>query len=78
MAAGEGTVERLRAGLASIFAAPEPPELLLLDEPTNHLDMDAIETLETAFKAYDGALLVISHDPAFLDAIGITRTIALP
>ncbi|MEQ3649974.1 AAA family ATPase [Hyphomonas sp.] len=70
--------ERLRAGLASIFAAPEPPELLLLDEPTNHLDMDAIETLETALKAYDGALLVISHDPAFLDAIGITHRIALP
>ncbi|MBL4879174.1 MAG: ABC transporter ATP-binding protein, partial [Hyphomonas sp.] len=56
----------------------EPPEMLLLDEPTNHLDMDTIETLETALKAYDGALLVISHDPAFLTAIGITRTIALP
>lgn len=70
--------ERLRAGLAAIFAAPKPPELLLLDEPTNHLDMDTIETLETALKAYDGALLVISHDPAFLAAIGVTRTIALP
>jgi ATPase subunit of ABC transporter with duplicated ATPase domains len=70
--------ERLRAGLAAIFAAPEPPELLLLDEPTNHLDMDTIEALETALKAYDGALLVISHDPAFLEATGITRTIALP
>lgn len=70
--------ERLRAGLAAIFAAAEPPELLLLDEPTNHLDMATIEALETALKAYDGALLVISHDPAFLAAIGIRRTIVLP
>ena len=69
--------ERLRAGLAAIFAAPEPPELLLLDEPTNHLDMATVETLEAALRAYDGALLVISHDRRFLDAIGVKRQIAL-
>lgn len=40
--------------------------------------MATIETLEAALNAYSGALLVISHDPAFLTAIGITRTIALP
>ena len=70
--------ERLRAGLATIFAAPEPPELLLLDEPTNHLDMDTIEALEAALTAYDGALITISHDPAFLRTIGVEDDIALP
>ena len=69
--------ERLRAGLACLFAAPEPPDLLLLDEPTNHLDMDTVEALEAALNAYDGALIVISHDRRFLDAIGVSRTIAL-
>ncbi len=39
--------------------------------PTNHLDLDAIETLEEALRRYDGALLVVSHDEAFLEAIGV-------
>lgn len=69
--------ERLRAALAAAFAAPEPPELLLLDEPTNHLDMDAVNLLETALKTYDGAILAISHDERFLEAIGIERRIDL-
>jgi len=48
-----------------------------LDEPTNHLDLAAIEELETALNGFDGALIVISHDPAFLRAIGIDREIVL-
>jgi len=69
--------ERLRAGMACVFAAPQPPLLLLLDEPTNHLDLAAIEELEQALKGFDGALIVISHDEMFLQAIGIEREIAL-
>ncbi|TAI61408.1 ABC-F family ATP-binding cassette domain-containing protein [Bradyrhizobium sp. Leo170] len=69
--------ERLRAGLACVFARPEPPLLLLLDEPTNHLDLAAIEELESALRDFDGALVVVSHDKAFLQAIGIEREIGL-
>ncbi|HEY0621477.1 ABC-F family ATP-binding cassette domain-containing protein [Sphingomonas sp.] len=65
--------ERLRAGLACALAGEPPPWLLILDEPTNHLDIDSIALLEAALKAYDGALIVVSHDRAFLDAIGIER-----
>lgn len=69
--------ERLRAGLACVLSAARPPQLLLLDEPTNHLDLDSIEVLEAALRSYDGALLVVSHDPAFLEAIGIEREVVL-
>jgi ATPase subunit of ABC transporter with duplicated ATPase domains len=67
----------LRAGLACVLGGPEPPPLLLLDEPTNHLDLDAIEAVEAGLRAYDGALVVVSHDEAFLDAVGITRRVDL-
>ena len=60
--------ERLRAGMACVFARPQPPFLLLLDEPTNHLDLASIEELENALKGFDGALIAISHDEAFLQS----------
>jgi ATPase subunit of ABC transporter with duplicated ATPase domains len=69
--------ERLRSGLACVFARRRPPVLLLLDEPTNHLDLASIEELESALSNFDGALIVVSHDQAFLQAIGIEREIAL-
>jgi len=65
--------ERLRAGLACTLAGENPPWLLILDEPTNHLDIETIELLEQALAEFDGALMVVSHDERFLEAIGATR-----
>jgi ATPase subunit of ABC transporter with duplicated ATPase domains len=67
----------LRAGLACVLGGAAPPALLILDEPTNHLDIDSIEAVEAGLRAYDGALLVVSHDEAFLEAIGISRRLEL-
>lgn len=69
--------ERLRAALACVMTGATPPHLLVLDEPTNHLDLDAIAAVEAALTAYDGALVVVSHDADFLAALDITRTLAL-
>ena len=69
--------QRLRAGLACVLGGPAPPPFLILDEPTNHLDIDAIEAVEAGLRAYDGALMVVSHDEAFLEALGVTRRIEL-
>ncbi|WP_049621129.1 ABC-F family ATP-binding cassette domain-containing protein [Frateuria defendens] len=69
--------ERLRAVLACVLHAEPAPQLLLLDEPTNNLDLDAVGELESALRAYEGALVVVSHDEAFLEAIGPTRWLEL-
>jgi ATPase subunit of ABC transporter with duplicated ATPase domains len=69
--------QMLRAGLACVLGGPAPPQLLMLDEPTNHLDIESIEAVEAGLRAYDGALVIASHDEAFLDAVGITRRLAL-
>ena len=50
---------------------------LIPDEPTNHLDLEAAEEVEKALSAFDGTLLVVSHDRAFLERLGLTRSIGL-
>ncbi|TWB93623.1 ATPase subunit of ABC transporter with duplicated ATPase domains [Bradyrhizobium macuxiense] len=67
----------LRAGLACVLGGVRPPQLLILDEPTNHLDIESMEAVEAGLRAYDGALLVVSHDETFLEAIAITRRLDL-
>jgi ATPase subunit of ABC transporter with duplicated ATPase domains len=67
----------LRAALACVLGGAEPPQLLILDEPTNHLDLDSIEAVEAGLRAYDGALLVVSHDETFLQGVGISRRLGL-
>jgi len=69
--------QMLRAGLACVLGSREPPPLLILDEPTNHLDIDSLAAIEAGLQAYDGALLVVSHDETFLSAIGVTRRVSL-
>jgi len=67
--------ERTRAQLAELQA--RRVNLLVLDEPTNHLDIEAIEQLEAALDAYEGTLVVVSHDRRFLERIAPTRELGL-
>lgn len=65
--------ERFRLALARLLLADPAPQLLLLDEPTNSLDLDSIDRLVEALAAHRGALIVASHDDAFLERLGPTR-----
>jgi ATP-binding cassette subfamily F protein 3 len=66
--------ERRRLSLAILVSSGA--NVLILDEPTNHLDLESREALEDALRAFTGAVLLVSHDRALLDAVG-TRTIAI-
>jgi ATPase subunit of ABC transporter with duplicated ATPase domains len=65
--------ERFRAVLASLLLAEPDPQLLMLDEPTNNLDMASAAQLAQALAAYEGALIVVSHDVPFLRTLALTR-----
>ncbi len=65
---------RMRIELAKLLL--RRPSIFLLDEPTNHLDIESIQWLEEYLKNYSGAVLLISHDRAFLDNV-TTRTVEL-
>jgi ATP-binding cassette subfamily F protein 3 len=66
--------ERQRLSLAILVHSGA--NVLILDEPTNHLDLESREALEDALGQFEGALLLVSHDRALLDAVG-TRTVAV-
>jgi ATP-binding cassette, subfamily F, member 3 len=75
--AGLSGGERRRLSLALLVgSASHPPNVLILDEPTNHLDIESREALEDALRSFHGAILLVSHDRALLDAVG-TRTVAV-
>src|SRR3569833_274393 len=63
---------RMRVMLAKILL--QAPDILLLDEPTNHLDLPSIQWLEDYLKAFEGAIVIVSHDRRFLDKV-INRTV---
>jgi ATP-binding cassette subfamily F protein 3 len=66
--------ERRRLSLAVLVQSGA--NVLILDEPTNHLDIESREALEDALRTFPGAILLVSHDRALLDAVG-TRTVAV-
>ena len=57
---------QMRIALAKLFL--RRPDLLLLDEPTNHLDLESVQWLRGFISSYEGAVLIVSHDRAFMDA----------
>ena len=67
--------ERLKAALACVLWRREATQLLLLDEPTNHLDLTSTQAIELALSTFPGAIVVVSHDEAFLQALNLTHQI---
>ncbi|ROS75509.1 ABC-F family ATP-binding cassette domain-containing protein [Cellulomonas sp. PhB143] len=69
--------ERFRVSLARLLLADPPAQLLVLDEPTNNLDVPSVTQLVEALESYRGALLVVSHDDAFLERLGVDTVVEM-
>ena len=68
--------EKARIALCQVML--KRANLLLLDEPTNHLDPETQELIGENFKNYEGGIILVSHNPSFVEAIGIDRMLILP
>lgn len=68
--------EKARLALCKILL--ERSNLIILDEPTNHFDPETQSIIGENFKNYDGTLILVSHNPSFVEEIGITRMLTLP
>ena len=67
--------ELLKATLAAVIGSQKQPDLLILDEPTNNLDIKSSLILEDALNQYTGAILIVSHDEAFINRLHIDREV---
>ena len=68
--------ERARLSLAKLTL--EKANVLILDEPTNHLDPTSQQLIAKAFHNFEGTMIIVSHNPEFVDTLGINRTLLLP
>ena len=69
--------ERFRVSLARLLFADPPPQVLILDEPTNNLDLQSVDQLVEALNAYRGAVILVSHDDAFLGRLDLDLVLRL-
>ena len=69
--------ERFRVALAALLLADPAPHLVVLDEPTNNLDLDTVDQVVQALRAYRGAVLIVSHDDAFLRRLDLDLVLEL-
>ena len=67
----------MAASFSIILLSVQSPEILIADEPTNNLDLPSVEELASALRGFGGALIVVSHDAAFVEDIGVGRVIDL-
>ena len=68
--------EKARVSLAKILLTRA--NLLLLDEPTNHLDVETQKIIGENFKNYEGTIIMVSHNPSFIESVGVNRMLLLP
>jgi len=69
--------EKLKLALACLFSGQYAPSLLLLDEPDNHLDLESKNLLTETLKRYEGSIILVSHDEAFVSSLNVNYSLEL-